>query len=156
MESNGATVVPNVFLRTFHSNYVCPKAIYISPYNISWIQISSWYLQANKEHLSTYFRPVPPSLALKQDGQAAWALVRFVIYKMNNCTIVYNCTIEISSIWLAVDFPKWVFMTLPIYLVLLFKFASQALGMQESEYQLAKQGMVAGQVYWTFLTKKNK
>jgi len=52
--------------------------------------------QANKEHLSTYFRPVPPSLALKQDGQAAWAL---------------------------------------------------ALGMQESEYQLAKQGMVAGQVY---------
>ena len=31
MESNGATVVPNVFLRTFHSNYVCPKAIYISP-----------------------------------------------------------------------------------------------------------------------------
>ena len=30
MESNGATVVRNAFLRTFHSNYVCPKAIYIS------------------------------------------------------------------------------------------------------------------------------
>jgi len=52
--------------------------------------------QANKEHLSAYFRPLPPSLALKQDGQAAWAL---------------------------------------------------ALGMQESEYQMAKQGKVLGQIY---------
>ena len=43
----------------------------------------------------------------------------------------------------------WNFRILPLYLVLLFNFASQALGMQESEYQLAKQGMVAGQVYWT-------
>jgi len=51
--------------------------------------------QANKD-LSSYFRPVPPSLALKQDGEAAWAL---------------------------------------------------ALGMQESEYQLAKQGKVLGQIY---------
>ena len=31
-------------------------------------------VQANKD-LSAYFRPLPPSLALKQDGQAAWALV---------------------------------------------------------------------------------
>jgi len=30
-------------------------------------------LQATKEHLSAYLRPLGPAVALQEDGEAAWA-----------------------------------------------------------------------------------
>ena len=93
-------------------------------------------MQANKEHLSAYFRPLPPSLALKQDGQAAWALVSSNQIMIHQCHKYAPCSFHASS--QSKD-------SNVIDIALFF----QALGMQESEYQMAKQGKVLGQIYST-------
>ena len=54
-------------------------------------------MQANKEHLSAYFRPLPPSLALKQDGQAAWALVSSNQIIIHQCHQYTRCSFHVRS-----------------------------------------------------------
>ena len=63
------------YCRQRGSTYQCICQINLTKYDQTSFKMSKIILQAKKEHLSTYFRPVPPSLALKQDGEAAWALV---------------------------------------------------------------------------------
>ena len=66
-------------------------------------KMSNKISQAKKEHLSAYFRPLPPSLALKQDGEAAWALVSSHQLSNHNLSIKIIITASATNILIAVS-----------------------------------------------------